>query len=73
MPRRESERIADRLLRAARPWLIGLLDESSQDELGADEELSAAEQARIDSWLERNQQRSAKRPKVRGGGRRVAK
>lgn len=72
MPRRESERIADRLLRAARPWLIGLLDESP-DALGADEELSAAEQAQIDAWLERNQQRSAKHPKVRGGGRRVAK
>jgi hypothetical protein len=62
------------LLRAARPLLVGLLDESSPDELGADdEELSAAEQARIDAWLERNQQRSAKHPKVRGGGRRVAK
>lgn len=73
MSRPESERMADRLLRAARPWLVGLLDDFSPDELGVDEEISAAEQARIDAWVERDRQRRAESPKIRGGGRRRTK
>ncbi len=72
MPRSNAERIADRLIGVVRPLLVQLLDESPPDVLADDEDLSPAEQARLDAWIDRERQRQAKRPSVRSKGKRAA-
>ncbi len=70
MPRRETERLADALLRVVRPTLLRVLDAAvvAQQDSEPGDELSPEDEARVDACVARRRQRD--REQRQGQGKR---
>lgn len=58
MPPHDSERLADRMLGAFRPWLVQLLEAMPPDSEQTDDGLTAADHERIDRSLSKLRERT---------------